>query len=220
MADGSSSWKVYRFNLTGWSEETDPNWWPPFPPDTDPEAVREVQFDGPSSSCTGLIVASAKTGQHIAVLPKGSTLGGSNWVSVDEKRPTFDLVDASGRPSRAFVAKLSRGYDGIVANTIMQDGSVVSFAYTQDSAGWHANPLFVPDAALDSLDSSKPVFSFIGPIAGESGDDVAILNDQRVTTSDSVDRNRQFGTFYTNDGSGFQIQVHLPRRSSSPRLTK
>ena len=209
-ADGSMSWKVFRFDAAkGWQAENDPKWAPPFPADTDPEAIREVRFDGPASQCKGLIIASAKAGLHLAIVPKGSTVGGSNWIAVPSKTPPFDLIDANGRPSHAVVANLAAdGYDGIVANTITADNVTLSFAYTQDSSGWHdASAQFVPSAALASDDPLKPVFAFVGPIAGQGGDDVAILNDQRVTSGDTLGRNRQFGKFYTNDGTGFVLQT-------------
>jgi hypothetical protein len=52
--DGTVKWKVYRFGRTKWEEETDTKWQPMFPPSTNPEAVREVRFDGPRSACSGL----------------------------------------------------------------------------------------------------------------------------------------------------------------------
>ncbi|MBV9825375.1 MAG: hypothetical protein JO001_06850, partial [Alphaproteobacteria bacterium] len=213
-ADGSLGWKIFRYTAAGWREDADAeaNRAPPFPPDTDPEAVREVRFDGPSSKCTGLIVASAKTNTHLAVVPDPSRTTG--WKSIDDKTPPFDLVDASGRPSKAIVANLeNKGYDGIVASTLLPDGTSIAFAFTQDSARWHPASQFVPTASLSSLDPRNPVFSFVGPIVGQGGDDIAILNDQRVTSSTDEGRNRQFGQFYTNDGSGF-----VPQTSFAPPI--
>ncbi|MHC6157517.1 RHS repeat-associated core domain-containing protein [Bradyrhizobium elkanii] len=200
-ADGTSAWKVFRYTPSGWVEETDPKWHPPFPADTDPEAVREVRFDS-SSKCGGLIVASAKINLHLAVVPSKD-----GWKVLGNKVPTFNLVDTNGLPSKALVADLKGdGFDGIVANTLLPNGSSIRFAYTQDAAGWHDSPQFLPGAALNSLDPRKPVLSFVGPIIGKGGDDVAILNDQRVTSSTDEGRNRQFGVFYTNDGSGLTLQ--------------
>jgi hypothetical protein len=112
-------------------------------------------------------------------------------------------------PSRAFVANLrGDGYDGIVANTLRPDGSTIAFAFTQDANRWYdTRQNFVPDAALSSNDPQKPVYAFVGPIKGRAGDDVAILNDQRITASDDVGKNKQFGKFYLNDGTQLAVQT-------------
>lgn len=204
---GAPEWKVYRFGLAGWDEETDIKWHPKFSPWTNPEAVREVHLDGPTS-CLGLIVATAESGgEHKAMMPSRN-----GWQLLDganAKTPKFDLVDAAGHPSKAIVANLKGdGYDGIVANTLLPDGSKIAFAFTFDSSGWHdSSAAFVPDAALDSDDLSHPVYAFVGPIVGQGWDDIAILNDQRVTAADDTGRNRQFGKFYVNDGTGFAVQT-------------
>jgi RHS repeat-associated protein len=206
-ATGLVRWKVYRFGVAQWEEDTDPRWQPLFPASTNPEAVREIRFDSSPTSCAGLIVATAESrGLHKAMI---STANG--WRPIDAKAPPFDLVDAKGRPSKAVVANLKGdGYDGVVANTLMPDGSAVAFAFTQDSHGWHdTSGQFVPSDALSSIDPKNPVFSFVGPIVGQGGDDIAILNDQRVTAQDDQGRNRQFGKFYTNDGSHFSLQTQF-----------
>jgi RHS repeat-associated protein len=205
-ADGTSEWKVYRLGATKWEEDTDTKWQPKFPASTNPEAVREIRFDGPSS-CAGLIVAEGG-GVHQAMMPSPT-----GWRLLDKaptnKTPIFDLVDAAGHPSRAVVANLKGdGYDGIVANTLLPDGSAIAFAFTQDANGWHdASANFIPDTALSSDDPNNPVYAFVGPIVGQGGDDIAILNDQRVTASNDTGRNRQFGKFYVNDGTGFAVQT-------------
>jgi hypothetical protein len=102
--DGSFTWKVFRFTPDKdkkWTEESDTKWTWPFTPDTDPEAIRVMHFDG-AASCAGLIVASATTGKHLALVPDPQ----KGWKSVDNKIPTFDLVDAKGNPSKAIVADL------------------------------------------------------------------------------------------------------------------
>jgi RHS repeat-associated protein len=206
-AGGALEWQVWRFEGTKWEPETDSKFQPSFPASTNPEAVREVKFDTSPSSCVGLIVATAEgAGLHRAMIPSAD-----GWKPIDAKAPPFDLVDAKGNPSKAAVANLKGdGYDGIVANTLMPDGSATAFAFVQDAAGWHdASAQFVPSDALGSIDPKNPVFSFVGPIVGQGGDDIAILNDQRVTAQDAQGRNRQFGKFYTNDGSHFSLQTEF-----------
>lgn len=68
---GTANWQVWRFvdTSTGWRQDKDLKWIPPFPADTDPEAIREVRFGGPSSKCAGFLVSSAKTGTHLAIVP-------------------------------------------------------------------------------------------------------------------------------------------------------
>lgn len=209
--DGTPAWRVYRFGANQWEEDKDPKWKPNFPASTNPEAVREVRFDGPSSKCAGLIVATAEgVGVHMAIVPSPS-----GWQPVPTKNPTFDLVDAQGNASKAIVANLKGdGFDGIFANTLLPNGPPMAFAFTQDANGWNdasghglTSDNFVPDAPVASLDPSRQVFSVAGPIVGQGGDDIAILNDQRVTASDDAGRNRQFGKFYTNDGTHFQVQT-------------
>ncbi|TBB15098.1 hypothetical protein ELH51_33610 (plasmid) [Rhizobium ruizarguesonis] len=223
-AAGALTWKVFRFDAaTGWNEETDPAWVPPFPADTDPEAIREVEFEGTPAGCKGLLVASAKQNLHLATIPDGSGGGSSEWGVLSGKVPPFDLVDADGRASHALVANLKGdGYDGVVANTINVDGSSTAFAFTQDSAGWHdISAKFVPPAAIASDKPDSPVFSYLGPIAGDGRDDIAILNDQRVTSADDTGRNRQFGKFLTNDGNGYVAQASFapPIQFSTPDKT-
>lgn len=201
--DGSGKlvWKVYRFGAAKWELETDPKFEPLFPASTNPEAVREVRFDGRTSSCAGLIVATAEGGG----LRKAMVPSADGWKEVPSKLPIFDLVDANGNPSKAVVANLKGdGYDGIVANTVQAGNKSIAFAFTQDAGGWHDDSAnFVPNAFLDSDDPNTSAFSFVGAIVGQGGDDIAILNNQRVTASDIDGKNRQFGKFYTNDGTRF-----------------
>ena len=56
---GVRHWMAYRFATTGWEEETDPRFRPPFSADTDPEAVRELKIDVGGQRCDGLVVAQA-----------------------------------------------------------------------------------------------------------------------------------------------------------------
>ncbi|WP_429924102.1 eCIS core domain-containing protein [Agrobacterium vitis] len=223
-SSGAMSWKVYRFDKTeGWKEEVDPIWIPPFPAVTDPEAIREVHFSGSPAGCKGFLVASAKQNLHLALIPSGSGTNGQGWVADNDKTPTFDLVDANGRASRALVANLKGdGNDGIVANTINADGSITSFAFMQDPAGWRdVTSTFVPSAAIASDDPNKSVFSYLGGISGRGRDDIAILNDQRVTASDDTGRNRQFGKFFTNNGNGFFAEASFapPIQFATPDKT-
>ncbi len=208
-SDGTPKWDVYQFTSTKWDPDpvADPKWRPKFPPSTNPEAVREIHLNGPSS-CVGLIVATAEgAGLHAAMVP---TSNGWQLLDPDDVRtPKFNLVDAAGQASKAMVADLKGdGYDGIVANTLRPDGSTIAFAFTLDSGGWHNSSVaFVPNDAIGSDDPSRPVYAFIGPVVGQGGDDIAILNDQRVTAPSETGRNRQFGKFYTNDGTGFSEQT-------------
>ena len=206
-ADGKLVWKVYRFGAMKWEPETDTKFEPPFPASTNPEAVREIRFDGPSTLCAGLIVATAEGGR----LRKAFIPSADGWKEVPSKAPIFDLVDANGNASKAVVTNLKGdGYDGIVAKTLLPGGSTIEFAFSQDSGGWNdESGNFVPSAILDSVDPAEPHFSFVGPLDGQGGDDIAILNDQRVTASDVDGRNRQFGKFYTNDGTRFTEQTSL-----------
>lgn len=137
-SDGTPKWDVYQFTSTKWDPDpvADPKWRPKFPPSTNPEAVREIHLNGPSS-CVGLIVATAEgAGLHAAMVP---TSNGWQLLDPDDVRtPKFNLVDAAGQASKAMVADLKGdGYDGIVANTLRPDGSTIAFAFTLDLGGWH-----------------------------------------------------------------------------------
>jgi hypothetical protein len=218
-ASGALEWEVWRFEGTSWERETDSKFQPNFPASTNPEAVREVRFDSSPSSCVGLIVATAEGGG----LRKAMIPSADGWKLIDGKTPKFDLVDAKGNPSKAVVANLrGDGYDGIVANTLLSDGSSVAFAFIQDADGWQdasgapgSQFHFIPDVALDSIDPKNPVLSFVGPITGQGGDNIAILNDQRLTS-----QNLQFGKFYKNDGSSFSVQASYVPQFLSRDLTR
>ena len=137
---------------------------------------------------------------HKAVVPIPTPNG---WQEIVEKTPYFDLVDAHGNPSKAIVANLKGdGFSGIFANVRLPDGSVKKFAYTQTASGWHDDSaIFVPDALLAS---DVPINVFVGPLVGQGGDDVVILNDARILAGvDPAERNKQFGRVFTNDGTQF-----------------
>ncbi|WP_171054517.1 RHS repeat-associated core domain-containing protein [Roseovarius arcticus] len=204
LPDGSSSWKAYRFGSGGWEEETDAKFLPPFPASTNPAAVREVRLNGPASQCSALIVATAEgAGFRGAFLPSQD-----GWLEVSSKVPPFDLVSADGTPSKAVVLDLKGdGFDGILASTKTPSGSI-SFVYSQDDQIWHdESQQFKLASFVASNDPTQPVTSFVGPIVGQGGSDIAILNDQRVAAADVAGTNRQFGKFFTNDGSSFEEQA-------------
>ncbi len=170
-ADGNP-WKVYRYAANGWDPETRPQFQPPFPPSTKPEAIREIRFDA-SSSCQGLIVATAENGGlHKAFLPTSK-----GWVEIPAKAPPFDLVDADGNPSKALVADLlGDGFQGVFAHTALPGGGSIKFAFTQDGNGWHKAD-FDPqiDIATDSP-NSLPIAAYAGPLVGQGGDNLVVLN--------------------------------------------
>jgi hypothetical protein len=69
-SSGQLGWHVYRLVAEGWKEEYDENFKPKIPPTTNPEAIREIAFGKSSSSCKGLLVATAEgAGVHKALAP-------------------------------------------------------------------------------------------------------------------------------------------------------
>ncbi|TBA07730.1 lipid II-degrading bacteriocin [Rhizobium ruizarguesonis] len=204
LPDGTSSWKVFRFGSGGWEEETDAKFLPPFPASINPAAVREVRLDGPASKCSALLVATAEgAGVRGVFLPSAD-----GWQEISSKVPPFDLVSVDGTPSQAVVLDLKGdGFDGILASTKTPSGSI-SFVYSQDDQGWHdESQRFKLPSFIASSDPTQPVTSFVGPIVGQGGSDIAILNDQQVAAADIEGTNRQFGKFFTNDGSSFEEQT-------------
>jgi hypothetical protein len=210
-AAGKLNWLAYRYSKTnGWQLETNPDFKPRFPASTNPEAVREIRFGSSSKSCAGLIVATAEgTGLHKAFAPDPQ----KGWIELEQKAPRFELVDAMGNSSRAIIADLrGDGYQGVFANTQLPTGPNLTFAWAQNATGWddvHLN--FVPTSPVASNDPKSPAASlYVGPLVGQGGDDIVILNDARILKGDSPDeRSKKFGRIFTNDGTKFMEQAEF-----------
>jgi hypothetical protein len=127
-ATGKLTWQVYRYTAAKWEEDKRPNYQPLFPPDTNPEAVRQVKISSARGSCPGFVVATAAGGgfhKTIIASPTG-------WKEVPNKVPKFDFVDADGNSSAAIIADLKGdGQDDVIANRELGGGKHIAFAYVQ-----------------------------------------------------------------------------------------
>jgi RHS repeat-associated protein len=206
---GQWVWRVYRYRASGWEEDTRPEFKPPFAASTNPEAIRQIRFDTNASGCAGLIIATAENGGvHKSFVPVRT-----GWNELTTKAPPFDLVDKNGQPSKATVVALKgNGYQGILANTVLPDGSSTAFAYGLNPLGWEdLSASFVPEARLVSTVPNAPkINAYVGPLTGTGRDDIVILNDARILYGSSdAERNRLFGRIFTNDSTKFVEQTQF-----------
>ncbi|MGU3404107.1 RHS repeat-associated core domain-containing protein [Methylobacterium brachiatum] len=200
---GVLQWAVYRFNGTNWAEEKrKSDFDPPFPPGTDPEAVRQLKIATPSGTCDGFIVSDARTGQKPAAYAASST----GWKAVPRKAPEFDLIDKNGHVSRAVVADVDGdGRQDVIANRNFADGTTIRFAFRQTSSRWISDSSFVPPL-LGTEGSASSEIVYVGDIGGTSGADIVLPD-----TAQSLPQDRAgiVAKIFLSSDSGFEPHPDL-----------
>ena len=205
---GVRHWTAYRFGTTGWEEETDPRFRPPFSADIDPEAVRELKIDIGGHSCDGLVVAQAG-GIHATYVTSSSgwqlvSKGSPPPYDIDDA-PPFDLVDSLGGASGAIIADVDGdGRPDIIADKQFANGNRVTFAYRQTSTGWTYDPHFRPP--LLGLEGGQPTNVFVGEVDGQPGADIILLDEARTLPDDPA---WKAGQIFTSDRSQFVPHIEL-----------
>jgi RHS repeat-associated protein len=175
-ASGDFVWKVFKFGSQKWDEVTSTAFAFPFPATTNPEAIRVIPFD--QTPCTGLIVATAENGGlHQAY--QASTTG---WQPLIAKTPHFDLVDATGRASKAVVAQVRGGvYYDLLAHRVFSDGTEVKFLVFQSATGWEPAPATFSIPILNRPGDEASNNITVADFTGDGKADIAIPANSRQT---------------------------------------
>lgn len=207
-ATGKPRWLAFRFGAAGWEEETRSQFLPPFPPETDPEAVRELKIGVGGVDCDGLVVAIAAGLHRTYVASK------SGWKLVakessspydQDKAPPFDLVDAQGHSSGAIVADVDGdGRPDVVAHRQLADGRTIMFAYRQTATGWISDLKFRPP--LLGVEGGRASYMYVGDVDGQPGADIVFPDETKVLPDHPA---WQAGQIFTSDGLQFVPHLEL-----------
>jgi RHS repeat-associated protein len=175
-AAGIVGWKVYKYGPLKWEEVTSTAFAFPFPAETNPEAVRLIQID--QTACVGLIVATGENGG----LHNAYQATPTGWQPIPAKNPTFDLVDSTGRASKAIITQIrGSGYSDVLAHRVFADGSETKFLAFQTASGWEMAPTIFAIPILSDVRDTTSSSITVADFTGDGKADIAVPSNSRQT---------------------------------------